>query len=1101
MPPEPVRAAETIRLGEEFELDLRAYELRRSGRPLKLERIPMELLLLLVRESGRLVTRDQIVAHIWGKDVYLDADNSINAAIRKIRQVLRDDPEHPRFIQTITGRGYRLIATVVSSTTESSPTAQVVVSTQASSPENLIGKKVSHYRILQLLGGGGMGVVYKAEDLKLGRSVAIKFLPAEVGLSPQALNRMYHEARAASALEHPNICPIYELEEHQDQPFIVMQLLEGQTLREWISQATDQASPSCLIQMVNIGIQVCRGLEAAHEKGIVHRDIKPANIFVTRRGEVKILDFGVAKFLHACDLPALAKAREEPEPASSAEAKPSTTVGPAAFTQTADSVGTPSYLSPEQVRREELDTRTDLFSFGLVLYEMATGERAFSGNTVTAIQNAVLSLPAAPPRELRASLPPSLAAIITRAIEKDRDLRYQTAAEMQADLERVAADVSASTSPARADLAAPKAARAGTRSRDLILAGLTLLFLVAVVVAGGLYYRAYQARHLSEKDTIVIADFANSTGDPIFDDTLKQALNVALRQSPFLNILSEDKIAANLKLMTRPPNSALTADLAREVCQRSESKAYVDGAIAALGNEYVIGLKGVNCQTGDVLAREQVTAGSKEKVIAAVGDAANKLRSELGESLTSVQQYDVPLEQATTASLDALKAYSLAYHESNTGAYLAAIPLYQQAVAKDPQFAVAYAHMGQAYANSGQDDLAVNSIKRAFELRQRASDLERFYIDTRYSELVTGDVNKRIEILHLWKRMYPRDSIPPNDLAAEYTDMGKYDRAVVEAQDEVRLAPNDHTGYELLGVSYLGLNRFAEAKAVRQQEIAQKIDYHWDHIDLYGLAFQEHDSAAMHRELEWARGNKYESLMLRAAGGYLASIGKLREATDVFRQAMQKAQSAGLTDSAKNASIDLALTQTMLGYPAKTNENLIAAAGNNRNSIINAGRYYAMTGNLKAANAVADNLLRQSTLDTYMNNVWVPSIRAEIEISRTNPARALEILGPTTAYDFGQKAQFWPNYARGRAYLRAGKGAEAAAEFQNILDHRGVCFAGFLSPLVYSLSQLELGRARALTGDSAGARAAYQAFLAGWKDADQDIPVLKQAKAELAKLN
>ena len=1098
MSTEPVRVAETIRLGEEFELDLRAYELRRSGRPLKLERIPMELLLFLVRQSGQLVTRDQIVTHIWGKDVYLDADNSINAAIRKIRQVLRDDPEHPRFIQTITGRGYRLIATVVSNTTESSPTREVV-SSQSSSPESLIGKKLSHYRILQLLGGGGMGVVYKAEDLKLGRSVAIKLLPAEVGLTSQSLSRMYHEARAASALEHPNICPVYELEEHQDQPFIVMPLLEGQTLREWISQATDQASPSCLNQLVSIGIQVCRGLEAAHEKGILHRDIKPANIFVTKRGEVKILDFGVAKFLHAGSISSEAKeGAATAGPGAPQETKPPAEGIP--FTQTADSVGTPSYLSPEQVRREELDTRTDLFSFGLVLYEMATGERAFSGNTVTEIQNAVLRLPAAPPRELRPGLPLGLEAIITRAIEKERGLRYQTADEMRADLESVAAYLSVSIASAKPDLAAPQTARARTQNRHLVLAGSILFFLVALVV-GGLYYRAYQAKHLSEKDTIVIADFANSTGDPIFDDTLKQALNVALRQSPFLNILSDDKIASNLKLMTRPPNSALTADVAREVCQRSDSKAYVEGAIAALGNEYVIGLKGVNCQTGDVLAREQVTASSKEKVIAVLGDAANKMRSELGESLASVQQFDVPLEQATTASLDALKAYSLAYHESNSGAYLAAIPLYQQAVTKDPQFAVAYAHMGQAYANSGQDDLAVKSINSAFDLRQRASELERFYIDTRYYELVTGDVDKRIEVLQLWKRMYPRDSVPPNDLAAEYTDMGKYDQALAEAQDEVRLAPNDHTGYELLGISYLGLNRFDEAEAVRQKSIAHKIDYHWDHIDLYGIAFQKHDSAGMQRELEWARGNKYEFLMLRAAAGDLASIGKLREARDVFRQAMEKAQSAGMTDAVKSTSVDLALTETMLGYPVNTTEHLVAEAGNNRNSIINAGRYYALVGNLKAANTVADNLLKQSALDTYMNNVWVPSIRAEVEINRGHPAKALEILAPSAPYDFGQKAEFWPNYARGRAYLHAGKGAEASAEFQKILGHRGVCFAGFLSPLVYSLSQLELARSKVIAGDSAGARAAYQALLVVWKDADPDIPVLKQAKAELAKLN
>ncbi|HEU5412931.1 MAG TPA: protein kinase [Candidatus Angelobacter sp.] len=369
MASDPVKVSDSIKLGDEFELDLRAYELRRSGRAIRLERIPMELLLLLVRQKGELVTRDQIITRIWGKDVFLDADNSINAAIRKIRHALRDDPEQPRFIQTITGKGYRFIAQVIENGTSS---ASVPEEPSTAQPENLVGKKISHYRVLQLLGGGGMGVVYRAEDLTLGRNVAIKFLPAESGSDPQALKRLYREARVASAMEHPNLCPIYELGEHQGQPFIVMQMLEGETLRDWISHATDQTSASCMKQVVDLGIQVCRGLEAAHEKGIIHRDIKPANIFITRRGEAKILDFGVAKFLHS--------EGSEPEGGNGPAFSPATQPGfECGITLTGDSMGTPSYLSPEQIRREDLDIRTDLFSFGLVLYEMATGQRAFFG--------------------------------------------------------------------------------------------------------------------------------------------------------------------------------------------------------------------------------------------------------------------------------------------------------------------------------------------------------------------------------------------------------------------------------------------------------------------------------------------------------------------------------------------------------------------------------------------------------------------------------------------------------------------------------------------------------------------------------------------------
>ena len=382
-----------IRFGDEFELDLRAYELRRSGQLLKLERIPMALLLLLIEQRGQPVSRDQIVERVWGKGVFLDTDNSINAAIRKIRQVLKDDPEQPRFVQTLTGRGYRFIASVE----ELGPSAaDPVASSAPETPhQDLIGKKIGNYRVLQLLGGGGMGVVYQAEDLKLGRRVAIKFLPSELATDPKAFERLEREARAASALDHPNICPIYHLGEHEGQPFIVMQLLEGQTLREWIEGTVNRPAPQRLGEVLDLAIEIVDGLEAAHQKGIIHSDIKPANIFITNRGHAKILDFGIARFVDAAE-PGDEKVdvdvvgdRDEAAPAD------------AHLTRSGASIGTPPYLSPEQIRREKLDARTDLFSFGLVLYEMVTGERAFSGSTAAEIREAVLDQP--PPALRRGS--------------------------------------------------------------------------------------------------------------------------------------------------------------------------------------------------------------------------------------------------------------------------------------------------------------------------------------------------------------------------------------------------------------------------------------------------------------------------------------------------------------------------------------------------------------------------------------------------------------------------------------------------------------------------------------------------------------------------
>jgi len=407
--------------GENFELDVPAYELRSRGIPLKLKPIPMELLIFLVERAGELVTRDQIVERIWGRDVYLDTDNSINGAISKIRQILRDDSENPRFVLTVPGKGYRFIASLTVARSKEPASA----SSSETSGGNLIGKKVSHYRILELLGGGGMGVVYKAEDLKLGRRVAIKFLPEELADDPKVFSRFEMEARTASSLDHRNICSIYQLGEYEGRPFIVMQLLEGRTLREWIGSAG--RAPQRIQEMLNLGIQIADGLDAAHQKGIIHRDIKPANIFVTSGGEAKILDFGVAKLLAVSE--------------GKATTAPSGETGAVHLTRTGASMGTPSYLSPEQIRGEVLDVRTDLFSFGLVLYEMASGQRAFVGNTVSVIREAVLNQQAVSVREFDAEVPSALEKIINKCIEKDRKLRYQSASEIKAELEEIRSDV------------------------------------------------------------------------------------------------------------------------------------------------------------------------------------------------------------------------------------------------------------------------------------------------------------------------------------------------------------------------------------------------------------------------------------------------------------------------------------------------------------------------------------------------------------------------------------------------------------------------------------------------------------------------------------
>lgn len=971
--------------------------------------------------------------------------------------------------------------------------------------------RLTHYTVVSKIGAGGMGEVYLAEDTKLDRKVALKLLPAEVSSNQERMRRFVQEAKSASALNHPNIITIHEIGESGSRHFIATEFIDGETLRQRMKHGHLK-----LNDILEVSIQAASALAAAHAAGIVHRDIKPENIMVRRDGYIKVLDFGLAKLTEG--------EGTTPDP----EAPTKTLVNTDAGTV----LGTATYMSPEQAKGKYVDGRSDLWSLGAVIYELVAGHAPFEAETSSEVIGLILNREPPPLARYDREAPAELDRIVTKALTKDLEERYQTAKDLLVDLKRfkrqhdLEAEIERTVPPDLRSVGATGAHKAATSqqvtaaasatgssqvshqvtSAEYIVSeikrhkkGFALTGTVAfalVLATAGYFLFARRTAALTDKDTILLTDIVNTTGDSVFDGTVKQGLAVQLGQSPFLNLFPDARVRQTLRLMGHSPDDRVTAEIGKEICQRQGLKAFITGSIASLGSHYVLTLEAVNSQSGDVLANEQGEAESKEQVLKTLSQVAGKLRERLGESLSSLQRFDAPLE-VTTSSLEALRAYSLAVDEGNRGKWLEAIQQHTHALEFDPNFASAYNGLTVCYANTGQPKLAAENAAKAYSLRDRVSEREKLRITSFYYFTVTGELDKYVESLELYKNTYPRDERAYVSLSVAYDRIGQWEQSAAAAGEAIRINPNTVPPHGNLARALMRLHRYDESMAVLDRAFKQyKLDSEHLHTWVYNLAFIRGDAAMMKHEVETLGGKLNEYIAIDWQTNSSAFNGQWKLVQDFSRRSIDLASQNKAKEVAAQYSAEQALRAAAFGQCTQTKSAVAQALSFERNqvSLTRSGLALALCGEINEAQSLVAELMKEYPQFTQVNGIWLPPIRAALELDRNNAAHAVTELEAASRYEAA--GEFWPQYVRGLANVKLGKSIEAALEFQKILDHRGYAP---MSPL-YPLAHLGLARAATSQNDTAKARRAYEDFFALWKDADNDVPVLIEAKQEREKL-